>query len=176
MRKLKLMLVIVLAGTGFISFINGVKEPSIGLEYGNMVPEIKTDLITGSDFKLSSLQGKMVLIDFWASYDGASRVENHEKMILQKKYANSKFFKGEGFVIVSVSLDRFKSTFTKAITEDDYTNALHICDLKGIESPIAKTYKVNSPTKFLIDGEGRLVAHSTDLNKITSSLEYLIRN
>ncbi len=176
MRKLKLILLIVLAGTGFISFINGVNEPAIGLECGNKVPEIETQLISGSNFQLSSLHGKMVLLDFWASYDGASRVENHEKMNLQNKFANSKFYKGEGFVIVSVSLDRFKSTFDKAIKEDGYINALHICDLKGTESEIAKSYNVNSPTKYLIDGEGRLVAHSTDLNKITSSLEYLTRN
>ncbi len=176
MRKLKLVLLIVLAGPGFISFINGVPEPKVGLETGDKVPEFKTTLINGADFNLESLRGKMVLIDFWASYDGESRVDNHQKMILQKEFANSKFYNGEGFIVVSISLDRFKSPLEKAIREDGLTNALHICDYLGAESSIAKAYNVTKPTNYLIDGDGRLIAKSTDINKVTSSLEYLHRN
>ncbi len=176
MRKLKLLLIVVLAGPGFISFINGVPEPKVGLEIGDKVPELRASLINGSEFDLESLRGKMVLIDFWASYDGESRVENHQKMILQKKFANSKFHKGEGFVVVSISLDRFKSPLAKAIKEDGLTNALHICDYKGAESSISQSFDVTAPINYLIDGQGRLVARSTSINKVAESLEYLHRN
>ncbi len=176
MRKLKLIIIVVLAGPGFLSFINGLPEPKVGLELGDKVPEFKTTLINGDDFELESLKGKMVLIDFWASYDGESRVDNHQKMILQKEFANSKFYNGEGFVVVAISLDRFKSPLKKAIKEDGLTNALHICDYLGAESSIAKAYNVKKPTNYLIDGDGRLIANSSSINKVTSSLEYLHRN
>ena len=176
MRKLKLLLFVVLAGPGFLSFINGVPEPRVGMEIGDRIPELKTTLLNGSDFDLESLQGKMVLIDFWASFDGESRVENHQKMILQKKFANSKFHRGEGLIIVSISLDRFKSPLAKAIKEDGFVNALHICDYKGTESSIAKSFQVKEPINYLIDGNGRLVARGSSINKVAESLAYLHRN
>ncbi|GAF05153.1 TlpA disulfide reductase family protein [Saccharicrinis fermentans] len=176
MRKLKLLLLVVLAGPGFLSFINGIPEPSIGLGIGDKVPELRTTLLNGSDFDLKSLQGKMVLIDFWASFDGESRVDNHQKMMLQKKFANSKFYNGEGFVVVSISLDRFKSPLAKAIKEDGLINALHICDYQGAESSIAKSFEVKEPVNYLIDGDGRLVARGSSINKVAESLEYLHRN
>ncbi|SMO93106.1 Thiol-disulfide isomerase or thioredoxin [Saccharicrinis carchari] len=176
MRKLKLLLFVVLVGPGFLSFINGIPEPKVGLAIGDRVPELQTTLLNGSEFDLETLQGKMVLIDFWASYDGESRMENHQKMMLQKKFANSKFYKGEGFVIVSISLDRFKSPLKNAIKQDGFTNALHICDYKGAESSISKTFEVTRPINLLIDGDGRLVARSSSIDKVTESLEYLSRN
>jgi thiol-disulfide isomerase/thioredoxin len=176
MKKLKHLLLVLTVGLVFVSFINSVPEPKVGLNIGDKVPDLKSSLLNGSEFDLQSLKGKMVLIDFWASYDGNSRVENHQKMILQKKFANSNFYKGEGFVIVSISLDRFKSPLAKAIKEDDFSNALHICDYKGAKSPLAKTFKVKSPINYLIDGEGRLVARSAGIEKVASSLEYLQRN
>ncbi len=176
MRKLKLIILVVLAGPGFISFINGVPEPKVGLGIGDKVPEFKTTLINGADFDLESLRGKMVLVDFWASYDGESRVDNHQKMRLQKEFANCKFYNGEGFVVVAISLDRFKSPLKKAIEEDGMTNALHICDYLGAESSIAKAYSVEKPKNYLIDGDGRLIASSTSIDKVASSLEYLRRN
>ena len=176
MRKLKLLLLVVLVGPGFLSFINGIPEPKVGLSLGDRVPELQTTLLNGDEFDLKSLQGKMVLLDFWASYDGESRMENHQKMMLQKKFANSKFYKGEGFVVVSISLDRFKSPLNKAIREDGLINALHICDYKGAESSISKTFQVDKPINYLIDGDGRLVACSPSMDKVSESLEYLSRN
>lgn len=176
MRKLKLLILVVLVGPGFLSFINGIPEPKVGLNLGDRVPELHTTLLSGENFDLDSLQGKMVLIDFWASYDGESRIENHQKMMLQKKFENSKFHKGEGFVVVSISLDRFKSPLNKAIREDGLTNPMHICDYLGAESSISKSFKVEKPMNFLIDGEGRLVARSSGIDKVTESLEYLSRD
>ena len=176
MRKLKLLILVVLAGSGFLSFINGVPEPRVGIEIGDKVPELRTTLLNGAEFDLKSLEGKMVLIDFWASFDGESRVENHQKMMIQKRFANSKFHNGVGFVIVSVSLDRFKSPLTKAIREDGLTNALHICDYEGAESSIAKSFSVKEPINYLIDGDGRVVASSKNIEKVVESLEYLRRN
>lgn len=176
MSKLKLLSLFVLAGLVFLSFINGVQEPKVGLQIGDKIPELKTTLLNGSELDLKSLRGKMVLIDFWASYDGQSRVDNHQKMNLQKEFVNSTFYKGEGFVVVSISLDRFKSPLAKAIKEDGLINTLHVCDYKGLESSISQAFNVRNPINYLIDGEGRLVARSASISKVKESLEYLRRN
>ncbi len=172
MRKL-IFLALIVVGVGFISFNYTYPKAKVGLELGNRVPGISAKLINGEDFNLESLKGNMVLIDFWASYDGASRSENYLKMDLQNKYANTNFYRGEGFVILSVSLDRFKSPLQKAIKQDGYVKALHICDYQGVDSEIAQSYAVGQPVKYLIDGEGRLVAKSTNLKDIESTLDYL---
>ncbi|WP_068472106.1 TlpA family protein disulfide reductase [Saccharicrinis aurantiacus] len=173
MVRLKFLASVLLVGLTFFSFNNRSPEPVVGVEIGNKVPNIETSLLNGEEFNLESLKGKMVLLDFWASYDGLSRIDNHEKMLMQSKFANSKFYRGEGFVIVSISLDQFNSPLQKAIKEDGYVKALHICDFKGDESDIASAYSVHAPTNILIDGEGRLISKSTSISEVHSALEYL---
>ncbi len=174
MRKL-ILLALIIVGVGFISFNYTYPNPKQGLELGNQVPNISGKLINGEDFDLETLRGSMVLIDFWASYDGASRSENYLKEDLQIKYANTSFYRGKGLIIVSVSLDRFKSPLKKAIEEDGYVKALHLCDYQGLNSVIAQSYKVQKPVKYLIDGEGRLVAKTTRLDDVEAELAYLSR-
>ena len=116
----------------------------------------------------------MVLIDFWASYDAPSRIDNFHKKVILEKYGKKSFYKSEGFVIVSISLDRFKAPYLRSIERDGLKEMMHICDFEGENSKWAETFSINGEMmSYLIDGEGRIVEKSNDLDKIESTLKRL---
>ncbi len=103
--------------------------------------------------KLSDLRGKVVLIDFWASWCRPCRNENPNVVKLYQKY------QAKGFDIYSVSLDRDKTSWINAIKSDNLTWENHVSDLKYWSSAGAKQYNVSSiPSTFLLDREGRIIA------------------
>jgi peroxiredoxin len=119
---------------------------------GAAAPEISLPNPEGEVIKLSELQGKVVLIDFWASWCGPCRRENPNVVKVYDKY------KDKGFEILGVSLDRSKDRWVKAI-EQDGLEWLHVSDLKFWQSVAAKTYGVSSiPYTVLVDREGKIIA------------------
>ena len=117
-----------------------------------MAPELALPNTDGEVIALSSLRGKVVLIDFWASWCGPCRMENPNVVRTYNKY------KDKGFTIYSVSLDQDKNAWIKAIEADNLSWPNHVSDLKGWQSAAAAKYNVNSiPATFLIDGEGRII-------------------
>ncbi len=172
----KLLLFTILAGFLFLSFINGSPEPQEGLQVGNKIPGIQQPLVDGTPFNTDTLQGKMVLVDFWASYDAPSRVESLRKREMLSTYRNQSFLNGKDFVIISVSLDRFKSPLMQAINRDSLHEIYHICDLEGKESKLAETFNTTKQmTNYLVDGDGRIVAAANNINKIDQRLKSLQR-
>lgn len=122
------------------------------LEVGGMAPEIALKTLEGKDLKLSSLRGKIVLIDFWASWCGPCRRENPNVVNVYNKYRD------KGFEILGVSLDDNADKWKAAIAKDGLTWK-HVSDLKGWQSIAAQTYKVNSiPFTVLLDKNGRIIA------------------
>lgn len=108
----------------------------------------------GEKISLESLRGKIVLIDFWASWCGPCRRENPNVVKLYDAY------KSKGFEILAVSLDKTKDRWVKAITDDNLT-WLHISDLKGWRSKYAQQYGVSSiPQTVLLDREGKIMARN----------------
>lgn len=176
MRLVKLTAVLAMVGFGFLSFINETSEPAIGLKIGDRAPSINTSLISGVDFVSTDFEGQMVLIDFWASYDAGSRIGNHTKATLIDQYKDQSFLKGEGLTIVSISLDRFKNPLVKAIETDKMDYPYHICDYNGRESKLVSTFKAQDHRKILVDGVGRIVAVSTSMDDISSTLQRLSLN
>jgi peroxiredoxin len=108
----------------------------------------------GETISLESLRGKVVLLDFWASWCGPCRRENPNVVKLYEKY------KEKGFEILGVSLDKTKDRWVKAIADDNLT-WLHISDLKGWQSKYGRLYGVSSiPQTVLLDEEGKIIARN----------------
>ena len=81
-------------------------------------PEIELLSPSGKKIKLSNLKGKIVLIDFWASWCGPCRQENPKVVEAYKKYKKETFINAKGFEVFSVSLDRDEKAWKEAIKKD----------------------------------------------------------
>ncbi|MBI9062239.1 MAG: TlpA family protein disulfide reductase [Marinilabiliaceae bacterium] len=175
MKQLKIILATIFVGLGFLSFMNETQVPAIGLEIGDKAPFIHTTLIQGEPFELDSLQGKMVILNFWASYDAPSRMNNFQLNQIHSSYQDTRFHKGQDLEVVSISLDRFHYPLQLAIQQDETAHFRHVCDFLGIDGPIARAFEVDAPVNLLIDGHGRILAKDTSLEKIEKSLAFLAR-
>lgn len=148
------------------SFKGSAKEKSdtkdnapIGLNIGERAPEIIEKSTDGTELKLSSLHGKVVLIDFWASWCPPCRAENPNVVKAYDQFKNAKFKDGKGFTVFSVSLDQNKDAWENAIKADKLIWENHVSDLQGWDSKYAGIYGVRRiPMNFLIDGDGIIVA------------------
>ena len=123
------------------------------LTEGRMAPEIDMLDPEGNHRKLSDLRGKVVMVDFWASWCRPCRMENPNVVKLYHKY------KDAGFDIYSVSLDKQKADWQRAIQQDGLVWPNHVSDLNGWTSSGGAAYGVTSvPSTVLIDREGRIIA------------------
>lgn len=121
---------------------------------GAVAPDFEQNTPEDKPMKLSDLRGKVVLVDFWASWCGPCRRENPHVVKLYNKY------KSKGFEVLGVSLDRKKESWQKAIAKDKLTWS-HVSDLKGWKNQVAKQYSVTSvPHTILLDKEGRILARN----------------
>ena len=128
------------------------KEAGNMFATGKLAPDFTDTKIDGKPMKLSDLRGKVVLLDFWASWCGPCRRENPNVVKLYEKYNK------DGFTVMSVSLDQDKAKWQSAIAADGLVWPNHVSDLKGWASATGKMYQVTGiPFTVLIDKEGKII-------------------
>ena len=129
-----------------------VVERMLSTNIGQFAPEISLPSPDGKEIALSSLKGKLVLIDFWASWCGPCRKEMPNVIKIYSK------FKNKGFEIYGVSLDQDKEKWMEAITKDGI-NWPQVSDLKYWDNVAARIYNVQGiPYTVLIDKDGKIIA------------------
>lgn len=148
-----------------------------GLNLGNMAPEITLKNPKDSAIFLSSLRGKIVLVDFWASWCGPCRFENPTVVAANTKYQNAKLKNAKGFAVYSVSLDTNKDRWESAIKSDNLYWPYHVSDLQGWANAAAQKYGVTGiPTNYLLDANGVIIAKGLRGPDLEKALEKLLIN
>lgn len=143
---------------------------------GEVAPNFSGELVSGEAFELSDLKGHYILLDFWGSWCGPCMVEIPDLKRLNETYHGASFRNARGFEIVSVSVERDKNRWMRAIEKKELNWKYHLVDLtesyKFFNSEIASLYGVKQvPTKFLIDEKGNIIGVDMPFSEIEAFLK-----
>jgi peroxiredoxin len=141
----------------------------LGTTIGSKAPEIVLPSPDGKEIALSSLRGKVVLIDFWASWCGPCRKEMPNVVRAYAKY------KSKGFEIYGVSLDKEKGNWVEAIKEEGITWP-QVSDLLYWQSSVISLYAIEGiPYTVLLDREGTIIAKNLRGEELDEKLAEVLK-
>ena len=149
----------------------GMKDAAAAgpLATGKEAPDFELASPEGVKMKLSAFKGKVILLDFWASWCKPCRAENPYVVKMYNK------FKGKNFDILSVSLDQDKTAWTNAIASDGLTWT-HLSDLAGWDSMVVPKYGLQAiPATYLLDTEGKILAVNLRGQELEQKLDELLK-
>ena len=130
--------------------------------------DFKIASIKGDSIRLSSLKGKVLLLDFWASWCAPCRFTNRQLVKLYNKY------KDKGLEILSVSLDEKSSDWKKAVTKDKMVWMQGI-DAGGWDAGSAIKWQIDAlPSSFLVNKEGNVVAINLEKDELEEKIKELL--
>ncbi len=146
-----------------------------GLNIGDTAPDFTIESPEGISFSLSEYRGKIVLLDFWASWCGPCRKDNPAIVSVYNKLHQAAFKTADGFEVISISLDGLtdrrgnqkqkdaKADWIEAIEKDGLVWKSHGSELKGWNAEVVRQYHINSiPSNFLIDEKGTIIAKNLE--------------
>ena len=146
------------------------------LAYGQIAPNFTLPDLNNKSVQLSSFKGKVVLIDFWASWCKPCRIENPKLVKLHNNYFQA------GFEILSVSLDGTqrqkdpRKAWTEAIEQDNLSNFTHVSELNGWGTKVRALYNLSSiPHTILIDKEGRIAGKNLKGQDLENKIKELLK-
>lgn len=135
---------------------------------GTNSPDITLPNYNGRDIALSSLRGKIVLIQFWSAKDATSRIQNQALIELYSKY------KAKGLEIYQVSVDTDRSFWLNAI-EQDGLSWINVGDMKGSNSALNMYNVQEIPSNYILDREGIIVAKDLKGSSLDQAMNRLIK-
>ncbi len=153
----------------FFTKVEKTPDLMVGLEEEMHFPDITLKNPNGNEISVSDLKGKIVLVDFWASY---CMMCTEDHCYYFKPIYND--YKDHGFEIYSISVDENVKNWRQAI-EKDSLNWIHVSDLMGQESPVFSKYAVEDlPTNYLLNEEGKIIARNVDASDLEETLSTLL--
>ncbi|MCB2207231.1 MAG: TlpA family protein disulfide reductase [Bacteroidetes bacterium] len=165
MPKTVIYILVVAFSIGFTSCKKEEKSAVEGIKLGNKAPDFTLPDVNGCHISLSDYEGKLVLIEFWASWCPYCQTENPVLVMLYNAYKN------KGFKILGVSLDTDKNKWIDGI-ENENLGYDHVSDLKGFDSPVANMYSVSGiPHMCLVDENGMIILITNNAFDVATMVE-----
>jgi len=176
---MKKILSVCLVSLGLAASACAQRYDNTKIKVGQEAPELAFPSPDGKIISLKEVnKGRYILLDFWASWCGPCRMSNPGLVKLYQNYKDKKF-KGapQGFTVFSVSLDRQKEAWQRAIAADHLSWPYHISDLKSWQSDAAAAYGVLFiPQAFLIGPDGKIIGAYNSSEKAGEELEKYVKN